>query len=829
MEAEAKATAKFHAETANAVPELKAEAQRGTAARSQPMNASQKGEMLETARRVGGEQYAEGVRQEMIAMEKNKASQPHKHTAKVDPKIRAEYEAGNLRGKSSSSHVEAAGAAAEESILKGKSSFQKPAPGKGTQMMAAMDNAAGEAANAMRSRGVRVPTKAQAVRGAGIAMDGAMIAGMTAHGVEQERREAAAEGREFDPVRAAANATVRGSYEGGKHVGTEEVNASDAKGESRVWAAGRVMGRTADGLSGYSENQDKFAEEAERQRAQAEAEGRRLTFGDKVEYKTRAAVRSMPLHDMTEDILKEEMQREVDMYGENASPMRARARAAARVVPEALHTQAVFEVPFTDTEAEAKAGKMGRRVEQRRQDAVLEMDDGLHQITLIEQRMRNLDKNKNQDDPWVQQRRQELLDEYAQTRERLQRTNKVLGGDSVGEARAIREAVALLPDQPERAQRVQVDDELAQAMYDNSDSPEAIVEWKDDGYMNHGPMQEFKDDFQGYDDAGVSRAERDRNDQLVMTQTPDAIDKDDYEVHMQGMRDQKRTDDNEKMQGMRDAQDKYDAGWQATMTQVNAALDQLNKADAEKVKQKTQEAIALIQQMQSGAISDEDFTNQMSKLEDEYSGLQQQGKQAWDNILNGLMNGQVNNGQSNVSTGSTGDVGNDILASVPPSQIDQRQIVCDTKSKSGNNTPASITVDMKGGTGTATLQHEFYGVKDRIVVQVNGAAISDTGCISNKGTIQIPVSGGDQVRVVVEPACAGSSTSWNFSVSCPQQTVGGAAPSGFQNKGYQVMQNTSNAKYAPGSGHTGQDYIIKPNTSYNGNSLGTYRNGQFIK
>ncbi|HBG60785.1 MAG: hypothetical protein A2Y03_03680 [Omnitrophica WOR_2 bacterium GWF2_38_59] len=332
--------------------------------------------------------------------------------------------------------------------------------------------------------------------------------------------------------------------------------------------------------------------------------------------------------------------------------------------------------------------------------------------------------------------------------------------------------LSALRDLRQHLQERKKQDELAQAMQDNADTPQDIADWRNG---NQGYAEDARDligDFSDLDVEGYTKEELEEILERQVTQGNRDVKKDDIREIMDANRRIERAEDVRKIGDQRDAENADSAGWQTTMTAINAVISQLNQADAQKVTQKTQEAIALIQQMQNGTIDDSEFTSKMTALENEYSNLQQQGQQGWQRIIDQLMNGQVNNNPGTGNTvgtiGSSGDAASDILNSVPPDQIDQRSIVCDTSSKSGNNTPASISVDMKGGTGTATVSYSLYSVKDRLLVQVNGGTVSDTGCTNGSASIPVQVSGGDQVRVIVQPACEGSSTSWNFSVSCPK-------------------------------------------------------------
>ncbi|MCA9401619.1 MAG: hypothetical protein KC713_08320, partial [Candidatus Omnitrophica bacterium] len=321
-------------------------------------------------------------------------------------------------------------------------------------------------------------------------------------------------------------------------------------------------------------------------------------------------------------------------------------------------------------------------------------------------------------------------------------------------------------------------DELAQAMIDSSDTAEEMIQWKDEGYKDNI----YREIYTEMDATGKTVVDREIFEQRTISESPNNILKENIEEKTDNDRAQVKADDAQKAQWIRDMEIKFGDGWKQTIDTVNQVISQLNKADAQKVRIKTQEAANLLNQLQQGKIDDAEFTNKLDALENEYDTLKQQGQQAWQKIRDQLINGQVNNqpGASG-AIGSSGDAATDILNSVPPDQIDQRQIVCDTTSKSGNNTPASISVDMKGGTGTATLNYSLYSVKDRVLVQVNGSTISDTGCTNGSAAVPIPVSGGDQVRVIVQPACEGKSTSWNLRVSCPS---GGLPATGMQNTNF---------------------------------------------
>ena len=365
----------------------------------------------------------------------------------------------------------------------------------------------------------------------------------------------------------------------------------------------------------------------------------------------------------------------------------------------------------------------------------------------------------------------------------------------------------LLGDRPEES------DSLADAMLANQPTDQEKAQWRNQNTGQNEAAIQLVKDFTSTNPAGETEEERKQNTATHLTRDSERIKKKDVEEDKEKKDEQVRQQEDSKRQRQGLDEDQFSNDWSSTVQGINDALNNLNQQDAAKVKQMTEAAIALIQQMQSGTLSDSDFTSKLTQLENEGAQLTNQARQGWTNIVDQLMGGQVNPGggiggiqigggvdpcamnftmNSNMElkcqcpgytfdtskvtcvggagAGVTGgDAATSILNSVPPGQIDQRFIVCDTTSKSGGNTPASISVDMKGGTGVATLAYDLYSVKDRILVQVNGGTVSDTGCTNGKASMPIQVSGGDQVRVIVQPACAGSSTSWNFSVSCPRQ------------------------------------------------------------
>ncbi|MBZ0166303.1 MAG: hypothetical protein K8I00_05800, partial [Candidatus Omnitrophica bacterium] len=360
-------------------------------------------------------------------------------------------------------------------------------------------------------------------------------------------------------------------------------------------------------------------------------------------------------------------------------------------------------------------------------------------------------------------------------------------------------------------------DELAAMMANAGDLPGGPGSWKDEGYdaaRSGLDGRVYIDRFTGTSAAGLSRDEMD-SELMPSSVAVAAVDKEDIAAGMQRGRDREQKENHAKARAQQMADKIYVDNWNHTLDQVNAVIAQQNENDVQMIAQKTQEAITMIQNVQNGTMSDADFSDKMRTLETEFDQLDQAGRQAWTTIVDRMVNDQLNPGgvpgilgpgginpanakcagnftmdaQMNFTCGCPGytfepsrsqcvggpgaggagaqDAATQILTSVPADQIDQRSISCNDASKSGGDTPASITVAMGPGSGTANLSYNLYSVKDRIIAQYNGATIFDSGCTGGSQTVPIPVSGGGNVHIVVQPACAGKGTSWNFKVSCP--------------------------------------------------------------
>lgn len=115
-------------------------------------------------------------------------------------------------------------------------------------------------------------------------------------------------------------------------------------------------------------------------------------------------------------------------------------------------------------------------------------------------------------------------------------------------------------------------------------------------------------------------------------------------------------------------------------------------------------------------------------------------------------------------------------AAKPPAPV---VVDCNTTSKAGTNPPQTITVNVGRAAGTVSFSYDMFRIPDHMEVQYGGQVVADTGCVSGRKSIAIPLSGvSDQVTVVVKPACEKSAqTRWNFTLGCPGAASAASAAS----------------------------------------------------
>ncbi|HLF62164.1 MAG TPA: hypothetical protein VI603_00320 [Saprospiraceae bacterium] len=96
---------------------------------------------------------------------------------------------------------------------------------------------------------------------------------------------------------------------------------------------------------------------------------------------------------------------------------------------------------------------------------------------------------------------------------------------------------------------------------------------------------------------------------------------------------------------------------------------------------------------------------------------------------------------------------------------------CNVSYGSGANEPEQYTIDVYQTTGSVLFRYETFDVKDRIHIYLGGAKVFDSGCVGTNGdrTQTLTLNGSSVFRIVVDPQCETSeSTSWNFTLGCPQ-------------------------------------------------------------
>ncbi|MDZ7698745.1 MAG: hypothetical protein U5R49_18065 [Deltaproteobacteria bacterium] len=490
-----------------------------------------------------------------------------------------------------------------------------------------------------------------------------MAGGIVSHGVQKERENAAEEGRSFDPISAGVQtgrSLVGGDFKDhATQIANEEIQKENEKAQ--------LEGRQPDYELAKAKALERVGSEVLNPAAWGESMGDRIG--------------------------REEAQREIERAkaaGEAPSAIRANIESARRIVGEMTGMQAIYDNAMYDSDADRAAADMGRRVEGRRQDAILDMDDGLHEIALIQQRMRDLDKNPNQNDPWVKQRREELLDAYTAKRDELQRTNQALGADAGagdGEYISIRGAVELIPEKPDYRRNLgeQIDevaapirrdlpkieevaapirqdtgtviDDLAKAMVDNQITAEEQAQWQNRDAADPNSMAgKAVRGFTGTSPSGYTETARIRHTSERMTKTPDEVKKKDIEAERRKAKEQDRQADQQRADQQRIDEAQFTNDWSSTIRDINDSLSELNEQDAQKVKDMAEAAIIMIQQMQNGTLSDENFTQQMAALENEQANLQRGGVEGWQRIRDRLIGDKANpgSGRADIQIGSDG-------------------------------------------------------------------------------------------------------------------------------------------------------------------------------
>lgn len=139
----------------------------------------------------------------------------------------------------------------------------------------------------------------------------------------------------------------------------------------------------------------------------------------------------------------------------------------------------------------------------------------------------------------------------------------------------------------------------------------------------------------------------------------------------------------------------------------------------------------------------------------------------WGSIIsmtNDILTG-INMGNQGMFPSGTGS----FPAGTSMQQPVQHQSNCNDQQQAGANTPEVHTIDLGQSFGTFIFDYETFTAKDQIIITNGGQTIFNTGCVGERKSVQLNLSGfSPTISVRVNPNCdGGSSTQWNFTVHCP--------------------------------------------------------------
>jgi len=96
---------------------------------------------------------------------------------------------------------------------------------------------------------------------------------------------------------------------------------------------------------------------------------------------------------------------------------------------------------------------------------------------------------------------------------------------------------------------------------------------------------------------------------------------------------------------------------------------------------------------------------------------------------------------------------------------------CDDRQEAGANTAESYTIDLGQSYGSFMFDYDTEQIKDQIIITQDGNEIFNSGCVGERKSVRLYLSGySTSITVRVNPNCDGSSsTRWSFTVHCPDQ------------------------------------------------------------
>ena len=94
---------------------------------------------------------------------------------------------------------------------------------------------------------------------------------------------------------------------------------------------------------------------------------------------------------------------------------------------------------------------------------------------------------------------------------------------------------------------------------------------------------------------------------------------------------------------------------------------------------------------------------------------------------------------------------------------------CNDQQQAGANAPEVHTIDLGQSYGSFMFDYQTFTAKDQIIITNGGRVIFNSGCVGERKSVQLNLSGfSPTITVRVNPNCdGGSNTQWNFTVHCP--------------------------------------------------------------
>ena len=95
---------------------------------------------------------------------------------------------------------------------------------------------------------------------------------------------------------------------------------------------------------------------------------------------------------------------------------------------------------------------------------------------------------------------------------------------------------------------------------------------------------------------------------------------------------------------------------------------------------------------------------------------------------------------------------------------------CNELRDNGGNEPEQYTITVPNSfSGGYQYFYDHIDEPDRARIYFNGRLVLDTQCVGGETTKPLNITGGGQVRIVIDPSCKGNnnSTAWSFKLICP--------------------------------------------------------------